>query len=106
MANNFPGSFFWRDGLYAVAFSFALDLSHLGPFLWHPKASFFLHSFEGMGNLWIDLLSFYGFLWFSLFCSRVSGKGVVSLVHFDGVFVCSLDVGLLGALTTDLDLFF
>eukprot|EP00435_Cladocopium_sp_Y103_P041532 s1695_g11.t1 len=27
VANNFPGSFFWRDGLYAVAFSFALDLT-------------------------------------------------------------------------------
>jgi len=27
VSNNFPGSFFWRDGLYAVAFSFALDLS-------------------------------------------------------------------------------
>ncbi|CAE7251869.1 unnamed protein product [Symbiodinium natans] len=27
VTNNFPGSFFWRDGLYAVAFSFALDLT-------------------------------------------------------------------------------
>ncbi|CAE7678361.1 unnamed protein product [Symbiodinium pilosum] len=27
VTNNFPGSFFWRDGLYAVSFSFALDLT-------------------------------------------------------------------------------
>mmetsp|Transcript_26140 Transcript_26140/g.53740 ORF Transcript_26140/g.53740 Transcript_26140/m.53740 type:complete len:556 (-) Transcript_26140:73-1740(-) len=35
VTNNFPGSFFWRDGLYAVAFSFALDLTP-----WVARTSF------------------------------------------------------------------